>query len=77
MVLKVNGVPVGEGQWTGLNGYELTAEFDQSILWSGTNEVVAEALLESGVPYSLVYVDGVDVSYDRYYYQQGGEVKAK
>ncbi len=63
--VSVNGTAVGEALWDGLRNLDLTNRFSQSLLAEAGNTVSVTALLESGVPYSILYVDSFDVQYQR------------
>jgi uncharacterized repeat protein (TIGR01451 family) len=68
VAVRVNGAAVGEGTFTGLATPVLSFSFDQSLLLpGGGNTVEVEAALGAGVPYSVVYVDSFDLSYQRAY----------
>jgi hypothetical protein len=67
VVLRLNGVSVGEARWQGIAPQTIDVSIGSSLLQEGENTVEAEALLESGVPYSIVYVDAIDLSYPRRY----------
>jgi uncharacterized repeat protein (TIGR01451 family) len=74
--VKVNGTVVGEGRWTGMDAYELWVTFAQDILRDGDNAIEVSALLDTGAPYSVFYVDSLDVDYKRYYRAVNNELEA-
>ena len=63
--ILLNGSLIGEAQWDGLKNVVITNTFSQSLLADGSNSVTVTAVLNSGVPYSAVYVDSFDLSYRR------------
>ncbi|MFH0953727.1 MAG: C25 family cysteine peptidase [Verrucomicrobiota bacterium] len=65
-VVRVNGVQVGEGRWTGFDECRIDAAFNQGILREGDNTVEVQDMPDSGAPYSVVYVDSLDLTYSRY-----------
>lgn len=65
--VKVNGVSVGEGYIDDLEFYDLTASFDASILNDGENTIEITGLADTGAPYSLVFVDSLEIQYPSYY----------
>lgn len=66
-VVYVNGTLVGEARWTGLERNVVQIPFSASILSNGNTQVRVEARLDSGVPYSVFYLDRVSLAFDRYY----------
>jgi hypothetical protein len=75
--VRVNGTAVGEGRWTGMEAYELVATFAQNILRDGENTVEVRGLLDTGAPYSMFYVDSLDVDYKRFYRAVNNQLEAK
>jgi hypothetical protein len=65
--VALNGSQLGESQWDGTETHTFTIPFDQSLLKDGDNTIQVSGILDSGVPYSIFYVDSFDVSYNRYY----------
>jgi len=61
----VNGTMVGEGWWEGITAHTVTSTFQQSLLRDGHNTIEVEAVKDPGVPYSYIYLDSIDVSYER------------
>jgi hypothetical protein len=66
-IVRVNGTEVGESRWSGLAESSFDLDFSPSLLLPGENAVEVEAVLGSGVPYSIFYVDGFDLTYPRAY----------
>ncbi len=62
-----NGVPVGEAQWDGLDPLDLGVAISPSSVLEGDNVVEVKAVLDSGIPESLFYVDSFDLVYERRY----------
>jgi hypothetical protein len=70
-VVRVNGTEVGEIRWAGIASHTVTLEIPQSLLQAGENEVEVEGVLDPGVPYSIFYVDGFDLTYLRAFQSVG------
>jgi hypothetical protein len=66
-VISLNGTQVGEVQWTGLTATNVTCTFDQSLLIDGDNTILIADLLDSGAPYSTIYLDSFDATWHRRY----------
>ena len=66
-VVRLNGVEVGDTTWQGIGAHSADFSLDPSILQNGVNTIEVEARLDDGVPYSIFYVDGFDISYPRLY----------
>ncbi len=64
VTVALNGTPVGEVSWSGLTPCEITNTVSRGLL-RDENTVTVSALLDSGVPWSLVYVDSFTLSYPR------------
>ncbi|MBI5640292.1 MAG: DUF11 domain-containing protein [Nitrospirae bacterium] len=66
--VSINGTPVspaGNGTWTGATPKSIVFEFDQLLLRNGNNDITVTGMLDAGVPYSIFYVDSIDISYQR------------
>lgn len=63
----LNGTPIGEDQWNGKDPHRFTVSIDQSLIIDGTNTIQLTGLLPGGAPYSLFYVDGFELEYNRHY----------
>ncbi len=61
-----NGVFVGAAAWKGIGLHEISFEFSQSLVRDGENDVEIEGVLDVA-PYSILYVDSVELSYHRFY----------
>ena len=66
--VRVNGTLVGSGVWEGFNWYDLDVSFNASLLRDGaSNSVDLTALVGPDIPFNLVYLDSIDVTYPRNY----------
>jgi hypothetical protein len=65
VAVRLNGTLIGTGRWDGLSAKALRFTIDPKLLHDGANTVELTALLQEGVLYSLVYVDGFAVDYTR------------
>lgn len=61
----VNGVQVAEEYWEGITPLAVVARVSQTLLHDGSNTIEVEALKGPGVPFSYVYIDSFDVTYER------------
>ncbi len=66
-VVSVNGRQVGEALWDGTQAHAFEAEFDASLLQDGDNAITLAGKLDTGAPYSVFYLESLDLSYPRYY----------
>jgi uncharacterized repeat protein (TIGR01451 family) len=65
--LTLNGSPIGDVFFDGLESVEKVLEFDPSLLVDGANVLEVEGLIDTSAPYSLFYIDSFDVSYQSRY----------
>jgi len=65
VVVRLNGVGVGDDHWTGIAARTLSLPVDAALLHEGGNDVEVEAVLDAGVGFSVFYVDGFDLTYRR------------
>jgi hypothetical protein len=65
--VSLNGTLVGESQWDGTKSHTFNISFNQSLLIDGENVIEVTGILDSGVPYSIFYVDSFDLNYNRHY----------
>jgi hypothetical protein len=74
LTIAVNGTQVGETRWTGLGTWATTSTFSQALLVDNVNTVTVTSVLDSGAPYSLVYVDSLDLTYQRRFEAAGNQL---
>jgi MYXO-CTERM domain-containing protein len=68
VLVSVNGEPAGEASWNGVAPHVATFPIGAGAgLAEAGNSLEIEAVLDAGVPYSIVYLDAFDVSYRRGY----------
>jgi len=77
VVVWVNGKEIGGGAWSGEEPYVVERVLDQSDLVEGANTVTVKALLGGDVPYSVVYVDKIEVNYARYYRAVNNQLRVR
>ncbi len=65
--ISLNGVAVGEARWDGLDGHSLAVSVNPALLRLGANTVAVEGILDTGAPYSIFYIDSLDLVYERRY----------
>ncbi len=63
--VAVNGIPLGEAQWTGIAPLRAVFTVPPGLLSAADNKVEVTAATGNGAPYSVTYVDGFDLSYPR------------
>ena len=66
-IVRVNGQQLGEMTWDGLASSVATLDFDASLLVDGENRLEIEPHIGAGAPYSVIYIDSFDVTYDSLY----------
>ncbi len=69
-----NGIESAKARWDGREAYEVQFDIPASRLIAGDNTLTLTAVLNAGVPYSVVYFDSLDVSYERRYEAAGDEL---
>lgn len=62
-----NGVTVGEASWDGITPHTFEVALRSGEVLEGANTLGLTATLGAGVPYSFVYYDSVDLTYQRRY----------
>ncbi len=73
----VNGVPVGEASWDGLNPKRFEASFDAGVLLDGANTLRLENLDTTGRFDSAVYLDRFTVEYTRRLVADNGRLEGR
>ncbi len=64
-VVRINGAVVGETMWQGLERHIAVLDVDQQLLQAGVNTVEVEGLLPQGAPFSVFFVDDLELDYRR------------
>ncbi len=65
--ILLNGVPVAEDTWDGITPIRIEQTFNQDLLNEGVNTLTVIGLTDTGAPYSLFYLDAIDIDYQRFY----------
>jgi hypothetical protein len=73
-VIKLNGTVIGEKSWDGTEPVAVNVSFSQGLLKEGSNSIEIRGLLDSGVPYSLFYINSFDVAYKRSFIAEGSSL---
>ncbi len=73
----VNGVPVAEAHWDGLNASRFETSFDASILTEGVNTLRLENVDTTGAFDSVVYLDRFAIQYPRNLVAEGGRLEGR
>ncbi|MBM4036925.1 MAG: hypothetical protein FJ290_00295 [Planctomycetes bacterium] len=76
VVVALNGTVIGEGRWDGTQACTLTLPFDQQLL-TAANTVTIKAVGDTGAPYSVFYLDSLDLTYRRFYLAVNGSLLCK
>ena len=63
--ISLNGTVIGEDRWKGMDEHFVNLSFSQALLVEGTNTIEVKGLLDTGVPYSIFFVDSFDLTYQR------------
>jgi uncharacterized repeat protein (TIGR01451 family) len=63
--VALNGTVLGDSRWEGAVPHVVSFDIPAGVLRAGENEVQLVALLDSGIDYSLVGLDSLDVTYER------------
>jgi hypothetical protein len=64
-LISLNGTFLGETSWQGIAAQSATFDIPAGVLRESGNAVEITAALDAGVPYSIVYIDGLDLAYRR------------
>jgi hypothetical protein len=67
VIVRLNDQQIGESWWDGTDAHHFQISFDADLLNDGDNILEVMATLDTGVPYSIFYLDSFDVTYERYY----------
>ncbi len=73
--VAVNGTPVFETTFEGKSALRFTAEIPPGVLREGGNELALENVGDTGAAYSMVMLDGFEVSYPRRLIAEAGELE--
>lgn len=78
VVIRLNGTVVKESQWGGINENSISVSDDISgLLNDGDNTVEITGIKDSGVPYTIFYVNHVRIDYSRQYTAVDNQVIAE
>ena len=69
-----NGTQVGEARWYGTRAYNLTIPLSAAAVQEGDNTLKLVGVLDARVPYSIVYLDSVDLTYQRLFRADGDQL---
>ncbi|HEY7697271.1 MAG TPA: C25 family cysteine peptidase, partial [Vicinamibacteria bacterium] len=68
----LNGAWLGETFWDGKTSAQMTIEISPGLLREGRNDLEMENVGDTGVPYSMIFLDRYEVSYPRTLAAEGG-----
>jgi hypothetical protein len=72
VTVTLNGTTLGEAAWQGVAPHTATFPVAGGLLREGSNAVELTARLEPEVPFSISYVDALDIAWPRFYSARGG-----
>jgi len=64
-VISINGIEAGSAVWKGRTRHIAEVSIDPGILREGTNIVTLRAIRDPGVPYSIFFLDSIEIEYER------------
>ncbi|XOF33695.1 MAG: C25 family cysteine peptidase [Candidatus Electrothrix sp. YB6] len=70
----LNGTDIGTAEWSEKGDYQFRADIPAALLREEGNEVQVVSQLNSGVTYSLIYLDSIELEYLRSYEAVDGEL---
>ena len=73
-VIFWNGTQVGETRWNGTTARDLKITLGPAAVQEGDNTLELQGVLDAGVPYSIVYLDSFDLTYQRLFRADGNEL---
>ena len=65
VAVTLNGTGLGEKRWTGVTAVDFSLDVPAGLLRASGNQLRFDARLDSGVPFSYVYVNSFDLGYRR------------
>ncbi|WYD80217.1 MAG: C25 family cysteine peptidase [Candidatus Electrothrix gigas] len=74
VAVSLNGTEIGTVEWTEKGDYQFQTEVSAGLLEESGNEVQLVSQLNSGVTYSLIYLDSIELDYERSYEVVDGEL---
>ena len=74
VTVSLNGNVLGGVTWDGITRRDAEFVLAAGDVVDGDNTVAVKAVLDSGVPESIVYLDSVDLEYERLYRAEGDEL---
>ena len=73
--VRLNGTVLGEDRWEGIAGHVASFPVPPGLLEETANQVEIAGLLDSEVPFSVLYVDALELSYPRSYHTRGDALR--
>ncbi|RMG06134.1 MAG: hypothetical protein D6726_00015, partial [Nitrospirae bacterium] len=72
--VSINGQEIGSISWKGKEEALFSKEIDNSLLNDGENTVTIKAVKNAGVPYSIFFLDEINIEYDRLFVADSGKL---
>lgn len=76
-LVSLNGVPVGEANWSSLDANTTTLNIPAAALQDGDNEIAVEGVLAGGEGIDIFYVDGFAVTYQKLAHPENGAIEVR
>ncbi|MGB5686943.1 MAG: SdrD B-like domain-containing protein, partial [Candidatus Electrothrix sp.] len=74
VAVLLNDVSIGTAEWSAVGDYQFQAEVPANLLSAEGNEVKLISQLNSGIAYSLIYFESIELDYERDYQAVNGEL---
>ena len=74
VAVSLNGTEIGTAEWSEKGDYQFQTEISAGLLEESGNEVQLVSQLNSGVTYSFIYFDSIELDYERSYEAVDGEL---
>ncbi len=74
VAVLLNGTEIGSAEWSSQGDYQLRTEVAADLLLEGGNEVRIVSRLNTGVLYSFIYLESIEIDYPRSFEVSNGEL---
>lgn len=76
-LLSLNGVPIGEANWSSLDPSTTVINLPGGVLRDGANDLTVEGVLAPGAGMDIFYIDGFGLRFQRYAKPENGALEAR
>ncbi|MCI5148890.1 MAG: hypothetical protein D3916_05800, partial [Candidatus Electrothrix sp. MAN1_4] len=73
VAVSLNGVDIGTAEWSAVGDYQFRTEVPANLLAS-SNDITLVSQLNSGINYTLIYLESFELEYEREYQVMNGEL---